>query len=429
MHRIEIKNFGPIKHFEADITDLMFFIGPQASGKSTISKIIFFCRRLHNALYFSFEDMTAKKLARFSRPIDIFFLSLKRLAHGFFSEIEGEFIYYINSQLYVRVQFSSDNIEIIVSESLETQLNPLLEEIKLFKQQTQTTIQYQEIHTAEQIFLANIETKLFELFEDDHFCMFIPAGRNGFAKQFSNIETADLTISGFLHVLQITKNLSSIPIEQWLEMEKRSGESFDISPELFKLAVEKVKSILKGEYRYHSQSMKELFVFDDKVIDFAHTSSGQQEVVWILYILLKLLLEDEDSSVFTVIEEPEAHLFPETQNQLIEFLGLFANAKPDNQLLVTTHSPYILTALNNLIYAYQVGQKNPDEVNALIAKQFWIDPRRVSAYFVENGTARSIMDEELQQIKAEEIDNASTRTNNIYDQLLDIKFNGETGEM
>jgi len=129
---------------------------------------------------------------------------------------------------------------------------------------------------------------------------------------------------------------------------------------------------------------------------------------------------------FYVIEEPEAHLFPETQNQLVEFLGLFANAKPDNQLLITTHSPYILTALNNLIYAYQVGQQNPAEVSQLIPKHFWIDPRRVAAYFVENGTARSIMDEELQHIKAEEIDNASTLTNELYDQLLDIKVDGET---
>ncbi len=39
------------------------------------------------------------------------------------------------------------------------------------------------------------------------------------------------------------------------------------------------------------------------------------------------------------------------------------------------------------------------------------------------------MDDELQHINAEEIDNASTLTNNLYDQLLDIKINSETDEM
>jgi hypothetical protein len=72
-----------------------------------------------------------------------------------------------------------------------------------------------------------------------------------------------------------------------------------------------------------------------------------------------------------------------------------------------------------------VGQKNPEEVNILIPKQFWIDPRRVSAYFVENGTARSIMDEELQHICAEEIDKASTLTNEMYDRLLEINNDNE----
>ena len=97
-------------------------------------------------------------------------------------------------------------------------------------------------------------------------------------------------------------------------------------------------------------------------------------------------------------------------------------------MVLTTHSPYILTALNNYIYAYQVGQKNPTEVSALIPKHLWIDPKRVSAYFVENGTARSIMDEELQHICAEEIDQASTLTNELYDKLLEIKIDADIDE-
>jgi len=433
MHRIEIKNFGPIKYFEAELKDLMFFIGPQASGKSTISKIIFFCRRLPDLLLSSFEKAVEKELARFPLLIDIVYLHFKRSAGAYFGEIEGSFVYHINSQYSVHFQLSAKNTEVFMSESLEAQLNPLLEQLKLFKQETQTTINYQEIVAAQRIFSTNIRAKLFELFADNRFNMFIPAGRAGIAalarQPPANVrgEILDFTVELFLHLLHLVRNSSSIPIEQWLEVAKRSGRFFDISPELFGLTVEKVKRILKGEYRYQPQSMTEWLIFDGKAIDFAHASSGQQEVVWILYILLKLLLEE--SSVFVVIEEPEAHLFPETQNQLVEFFGLFANAKPDNQLLITTHSPYILTALNNLIYAYQVGQKNPEAVNQLIPKQFWIDPRRVAAYFVENGTVRSIMDDELQHINAEEIDRASDLTNSLHEQLLEVELAGESDGM
>ena len=126
--------------------------------------------------------------------------------------------------------------------------------------------------------------------------------------------------------------------------------------------------------------------------------------------------------------EPENGLFPIKQNDLVADLVEWLNSYEKHHLLITTHSPYILTALNNYIYAYQVGQKNPDEVSALIPKHLWIDPKRVSAYFVENGTARSIMDDELQHINAEEIDKASTLTNEMYDKLLDIKVNNEVDE-
>ncbi len=51
MRRIEISNFGPISNFKADLDkNFMILIGPQASGKSTICKMIFFCESIKNYL-------------------------------------------------------------------------------------------------------------------------------------------------------------------------------------------------------------------------------------------------------------------------------------------------------------------------------------------------------------------------------------------
>ena len=50
MQKIEIKNFGPIKELKLEIKDFMLFIGPQASGKSTIAKTIFFFKSLSDDL-------------------------------------------------------------------------------------------------------------------------------------------------------------------------------------------------------------------------------------------------------------------------------------------------------------------------------------------------------------------------------------------
>lgn len=50
MQRIVMSQFGPVEHFEADIHDVMLFIGPQASGKSAISKAIYFFKSIKNEL-------------------------------------------------------------------------------------------------------------------------------------------------------------------------------------------------------------------------------------------------------------------------------------------------------------------------------------------------------------------------------------------
>ena len=46
------------------------------------------------------------------------------------------------------------------------------------------------------------------------------------------------------------------------------------------------------------------------------------------------------------IEEPEAHLFPEAQCEVMNLISLLSH-NFDSQFFITTHSPYLLTILNN----------------------------------------------------------------------------------
>lgn len=44
MNEIYIENFGPVKEAEVSLEKQMqLFIGAQASGKSTICKVVYFC--------------------------------------------------------------------------------------------------------------------------------------------------------------------------------------------------------------------------------------------------------------------------------------------------------------------------------------------------------------------------------------------------
>lgn len=46
MQKLYIKNFRQITEAEIEIRDIMFLIGEQASGKSTIAKLIYFFKSL-----------------------------------------------------------------------------------------------------------------------------------------------------------------------------------------------------------------------------------------------------------------------------------------------------------------------------------------------------------------------------------------------
>jgi len=49
MRHVTIKRFGPIREIDIDLDkSLEVIIGPQASGKSTFSKVVYFCRKLRD---------------------------------------------------------------------------------------------------------------------------------------------------------------------------------------------------------------------------------------------------------------------------------------------------------------------------------------------------------------------------------------------
>ncbi len=130
----------------------------------------------------------------------------------------------------------------------------------------------------------------------------------------------------------------------------------------------------------------------------------------------------ERAGVFAVFEEPEAHLYPESQYSIVRLLALLANMNKNNQILITTHSPYILVALNNLLAASCYGEKHPEEIAKIINRKFWININEIQALaFSADGMARDIVDRELCMIKAEEIDSASAVMNEEYDKIASFE--------
>jgi energy-coupling factor transporter ATP-binding protein EcfA2 len=116
-----------------------------------------------------------------------------------------------------------------------------------------------------------------------------------------------------------------------------------------------------------------------------------------------------------IIDEPEMNLHPEAQVKMIEFLAMLANAGLN--VLITTHSPYLLDHLSNLIYAAEHGkeeQQSLAEIFFLESCDAFISQEKVSIYCVDKGTAENILQDHGR------IDWSTF--GNITDQIADIHY-------
>lgn len=195
-----------------------------------------------------------------------------------------------------------------------------------------------------------------------------------------------------------------------------------LSPALIKQALDLIKKVLRGTYRY-SDGEEQIVLDNGKYVKINFSSSGQQESVWIFNLLFYYLLQT--SQVLFIIEEPESHLFPESQKYMTELIALISNCK--HEIVLTTHSPYVLGTLNNLLYAKNFTGKKLGKANKIIPDSFWIDDLKFDSWFVKNGSVENCMDEEIHMIQNEKIDEISKVINWEFDELLRLQDTDEKG--
>lgn len=95
------------------------------------------------------------------------------------------------------------------------------------------------------------------------------------------------------------------------------------------------------------------------------------------------------------IEEPEQNLFPDTQQEFVYWLLEIMQNDKKHAAIITTHSPYILFALNNCMMGGLVRDNIPEEeVSDFASHSAWINPKLVSVFELDNGTLRCVQDED-----------------------------------
>jgi len=424
MQKIIIKNFGPIKDAEIEIKNILVLIGEQASGKSTVAKLIYFFKSLGDDFFFVLKrtdlikiDFSAKRIS------DSFSKEIRKKLFNFFPSI------FNNTKFYIKFYFSESTfIEIKFKELTNQTDSPLIDNILIdfslnflnysfiqefsrndkqsdepeprlsylidYKEQTlienkRLLFLRKNVELVDKLFNSKINSKLFLVAGREAVIsnsnIFDAYVEKAFTNRLDDKKINEQTIDEFflLSFLFKVREIKSI-FEKYggnfssvIRNLKNDGQ---ISTELIK----KINFILKGDYKI-DQSGEKFIHEDGQFIFMKDASSGQKEVIRIIQDLVLIILEKQNA--LRIIEEPEAHLFPVAQKQLVELLVYMKNYNPNNQIIITTHSPYILTVLNNLLFASRVVKKSPhseDEVAKIIPKVFRIDPNDFAAYSLGN---------------------------------------------
>lgn len=413
MEKLTVTNFLVIKNAEIEIRDINLFIGPQANGKSVLARLIHLFKKFLEVDYFDSikENLDKREISRVALN------NFEKMFPKYTWENQALVITYAVNDYSItfRTKKKADGkftLNVDISKSLCNLRSKLKKNFELLLG-TKTDNKTKRIQVEHKLYRDAIEKSFNdkELKELTEMSLFIPAGRSFFANVNENIFS--LLASGTFEFDQILSDFGS----RYSTAKKyvydnllfRDSESYVEAKSELRLLV---KKILKGEYVYENK--KDWIKSEHSKINVANSSSGQQEALPLLILLSFWPYVIEEANF--IIEEPEAHLFPLAQRDVINLLSFVYNTSGrKHKFLLTTHSPYVLSAINILIIGDKASKRS-DEVN----KNLCIPFDKVTAYKISDGTATNILDIENQLIAAHLIDDVSLDFDNEFSRLLDL---------
>ncbi|MDN4164434.1 AAA family ATPase [Cytophagales bacterium LB-30] len=435
MESIEIRNFGPIKKVKVEIKDVNVLIGTTSSGKSTVAKLI--------CIFNSNEFIRSGNESIFSKLLKEYNIDFE-----------------ISPKTYIK--YCKDNYHWILEKNelsnnypfkgLVSILRPFFEDLLTNKNQGDgfplnkatlsllllNTINFDELELEKNIAFDNKKA-----IEIGNQIEQIQKLRNEINHgEYGHINTVIDTLGSFYMNIRDEIEIFNplyIPAERIvLSMVAESVfgllkndvslakciKDFGSRFESARKELKEVKiDLLNASFKY-SDKENILTLEDGASIKLEHASSGFQSLTPLFIVIEHFLTKKNVIRNFVAVEEPELNLYPTVQKELVEHLIQKTQSAKD-KIIITTHSPYVLTTLDNLIQAKNTADKKPEmkgAVEELVSPKRWLDFKNVSSYYFEKGKCKSTLDKESRSIGASNIDDVSISLGNTYEKLLEIKY-------
>ena len=408
-----VKNFGPIKDATVDFKRVTVFIGPTGGGKSTLAKLRMIVSEdeiLSNGAsaipFFEKYDLSSYRRYKYS---------IKWVSNtGRFLELEDD-----------KITIDAHSISAL-NEHNEKISKPLAKGVS-------------QKFAAPADIINRIEKLLIELEKLDPSISasilspnkLISDSALGLEEDFDRVYLKDaLSISDSSHYIPAERLLISTLNLSWPSLIEAKVDLPKTLLDFSKAFLQASKSVDNLDVpflgvTFQSNNGRSLIQsVEGNDLQLHETASGIQSVTPLLVLLEHLSRNTEQAQSF-IIEEPELNLYPTAQQGLLNWL-VKKCTKGENDLTITTHSPYLLAHFNLLLYAYQVAENHPeraDDVAKIVPRGSWINPKEFAAYHVEgqqeNGV-RSIVNPETGLISYNGLDATANVETSEFEKLLDI---------
>ncbi len=362
MAKLKIKNVGPIKDTNGTLVfdGVTVFIGNQATGKSTVSKLFSTLSWIEKALVRG--DFKANYLTQYNR-------FKKQLAYQNISNYlkKDSYINYIGEAY--QIIYKEEKLEIIAVSSDEEYNFPKIMYVP-----------------AERNFVSTVDRP--DLIKR------LPLPLYTFLEEY---EFAKTNLSGLvkLPVGNLTFEYRKQNKKSWLVGDDYKIELLEASSGFqslvpLYLVTESLSKIISNT---PSDSHNERSVSDEnkikKEIDRILSNKSLSDDIKNL-LLERLSKSYSYASFVNVVEEPEQNLFPTSQKEILFSLLANKNKNQKNKLILTTHSPYIINYLTLAVKAFMIDVKTKndlsikEELEEVVKKEAFLDPQSLNIYQIKD---------------------------------------------
>jgi hypothetical protein len=421
MRKLTVKNFSVIKDAELEFGKITVLIGPQSSGKSLLCKLAYFLGPVLSDLSATFaaSDQSWEQFIEHAKNQFMFWFPPYAWRNSTYS------IRYEEGLYGVSINASEDHGENIIDLSMTEDFEKLYLDTNssiasLTLQQEDNSLRSVEMPFRRWKFLYALNILQGRIKVENS--AYVPAGRSF----FSNLN----------NVFEIFKNENLDPLlKEFAANLDWANAPTGIPLSALKQEILSAINVIQGG-RFFLKDGKPMFEDKEGVqLPMGMASSGTQELVPLFRIFSKLIRNsiayssnngpERAREHFLFVEEPETHIFPNTQNELVRVFSQLSNESYFSfSWLITTHSPYILSAFNNLIEAGQVVKSKPElkgEVAKIIEEKYWIKEGDFKAYAIEDGKLESILNESG-FVEGNYLDQVSEVIGNEFDALLRLEY-------